>query len=140
MNRPRSPDAPLDEGSSLRVRLDKWLWAARFYKTRSQALQGIDAGHVKTGGDRLKASHSVNVGEIITIYKDGIEWEIRVAALSDRRGSGADAALLYQETDAGRERRLEQVAARKAAAQGLPPLRGRPTKRLRRALERFRSG
>ncbi len=82
----------------------------------------------------------MNVGETIALHKDGLDWEIVVTALSDKRGSGADAALLYRETEAGLARRLEQIAARKAASQGAPALRGRPTKRLRRVLDRFRSG
>jgi ribosome-associated heat shock protein Hsp15 len=121
-----------------RVRLDKWLWAARFYKTRSQAGEGIDAGHVRARGERLKAAHAVVVGETITIHKEGVDWEVEVLAVSDKRGSGADAARLYRETDAGREKRLAQIEARKAAAQAFPSLRGRPTKRLRRVLDRFR--
>jgi ribosome-associated heat shock protein Hsp15 len=124
---------------ALRVRLDKWLWAARFYKTRSQANDAISGGHVKGDGDRLKAGHSVSVGEHIEIVKDGITWEIEVVALSDKRGKGADAAKLYRETDDGKARRLAQVEALKAAAASAPYLKGRPTKRDRRALDRMKS-
>lgn len=125
--------------SPIRVRLDKWLWAARFYKTRSQANDAISGGHVKGGGDRLKAGHNVAVGEQIEITKDGISWEIEVVALSDKRGKGADAAKLYRETDAGKTRRLAQIEALKAAAASAPYLKGRPTKRDRRALDRLQS-
>lgn len=125
---------------SVRVRLDKWLWAARFYKTRSQASDAIHGGHVKGGGDRLKAGHSVAVGEQIEIVKDGVSWEIEVVELSDKRGKGADAQRLYRETDAGKARRLAQIEALKAAAASAPYLRGRPTKRDRRALDRLKGG
>ncbi|NUO54490.1 MAG: RNA-binding S4 domain-containing protein [Polyangiaceae bacterium] len=124
---------------TLRVRLDKWLWAARFYKTRSQASDAIAGGHVKGGGDRLKAGHNVIVGEQIEIVKDGITWEIEVVALSDKRGKGVDAAKLYRETDDGKARRLAQIEALKAAAASAPYLKGRPTKRDRRAIERLKA-
>ncbi len=122
-----------------RVRLDKWLWAARFYKTRSQASEAIHGGHVKGDGDRLKAGHSVAVGEVIEIVKDGISWEIEVMALSDKRGKGADAAKLYRETEAGNKRRMAQIEALKAAAASAPYIKGRPTKRDRRALDRLKT-
>lgn len=128
-----NPDAP----ARVRVRLDKWLWAARFYKTRSQAAEAIHAGHVKNAGARLKTGHSVAIGERIDLHKAGLDWEIEVVELSDRRGSGADAQRLYRETEAGLKRRLEQIEQQRAARESGPLLRGRPTKRDRRALDRF---
>jgi len=123
-----------------RVRLDKWLWAARFYKTRSQATEAIHAGHVKNGEGRLKAGHAVAIGERIDIAKDRVIWELVVVGLSDKRGSGAAALLLYRETDDGKARRLVQAEALKTAAQAAPQLRGRPTKRDRRAMLHFVGG
>jgi ribosome-associated heat shock protein Hsp15 len=133
-------DVEEPQKSAVRVRLDKWLWAARFYKTRSQASEAIHGGHVKGGGDRLKAGHSVGVGEQIEIVKDGVTWVVEVVELSDKRGKGADAQRLYRETDEGKARRLAQIEALKAAAASAPYLRGRPTKRDRRALDRLQSG
>ncbi len=128
------------ESTALRVRLDKWLWAARFFKTRSQASDAIHGGHVKGGGDRLKAGHALTLGEIVTISKGGIVWEVEVMALSDRRGSGADAQRLYRETEDGKARRLAHIEAARIAAASAPYLKGRPTKRDRRALDTLRAG
>ena len=122
------------------VRLDKWLWAARFYKTRSQATEAIHAGHVKARGDRMKAGHAVGVGQCIEIFKAGTDWEIEVMAVSEHRGSGADAAKLYVETEEGKKRRLMQLELAKSAAHVAPPVKGRPTKQNRRQMARFRSG
>jgi ribosome-associated heat shock protein Hsp15 len=123
-----------------RVRLDKWLWAARFYKTRSQATEAIHGGHVKGRGERLKAGHAVAVGEVIEIVRGGLVWEVEVIGLSDKRGKGADAQRLYRETEEGGKRRLAQAEAMRAAAEAAPYLKGRPTKRDRRALDRWRGG
>jgi ribosome-associated heat shock protein Hsp15 len=127
------PDVP----ARARVRLDKWLWAARFYKTRSQAAEAIHAGHVKGGGSRLKTGHSVAIAERIEIHKAGLDWEIEVVELSDKRGSGADAQRLYRETEAGQKKRLEQIEQQRVSRESAPYLRGRPTKRDRRAIDRF---
>src|SRR3954454_6442905 len=77
-----------------RLRLDKWLWAARFYKTRGLAVHAIEAGQVRLNGERVKAAHVVREGDNVTVRKQAIEWEVEIAALSDRRGSPADAAAL----------------------------------------------
>ncbi|HEY3178156.1 MAG TPA: RNA-binding S4 domain-containing protein [Casimicrobiaceae bacterium] len=120
-----------------RQRLDKWLWAARFYKTRSLAAQAIDAGHVRAGGVRVKPAHLVRVSERISVRKSSFTWEIEVAALSDRRGGAADAALLYRETAQSIQAREEALAQRKAALSAETHFSGRPTKRDRRKLEDF---
>jgi ribosome-associated heat shock protein Hsp15 len=88
----------------LRVRFDKWLWAARFYKTRSLAAHAIEPGQARLGGGRVKPAHVVRVGDSVSIRRRGIVVEVVVIALSDRRGSAADAARLYRETDASRRR------------------------------------
>ena len=121
----------------MRQRLDKWLWAARFYKTRSLAVQAIEAGHVRADGARVKPAHDVRVGERIGVRKSELAWEIDVTALSDRRGSAAQAALLYRETAESVKARAQALQQRKAALGAEPRWSGRPTKRERRKLEDF---
>ncbi len=124
------------------VRIDKWLWAARYYKTRSLATDAIDAGHVRRAsvgsisGDRLKPALVVKMGDSFSIQRGDNVQEITVTAISDRRGSATDAALLFKETDASIAARIERVAARAAADSqgGQPVMRGRPTKQDRRRL------
>ena len=124
------------------VRIDKWLWAARFYKTRSLATDAIDAGHVRRAtvgsitGDRLKPALTVKLGDGFSIQRGDNVQEITVTAISDRRGSATDAALLFHETDASIAARNDRVAARAAADNqaGQPVMRGRPTKQDRRRL------
>ena len=121
-----------------RARLDKWLWAARFFKTRSQSVEAIAGGHVKCQGDRVKAGTTIHLGMVIEVMRDSIPWEIVVRGISDKRGKGADAAKLYDETAAGKERRERVQEERRMAALG-PQLKGRPTKRDRRDFVRLRS-
>ena len=129
-------------GEAVAVRIDKWLWAARFYKTRSLATDAIDAGHVRRAtvssisGDRLKPALVVKAGDGLLIQRGDNVQEITITAISDRRGSATDAALLFKETDASIAARIERVAARAAANRqgGQPVMRGRPTKQDRRRL------
>ena len=124
------------------VRIDKWLWAARFYKTRSLATEAIDAGHVRRAtvgsisGDRLKPALVVKLGDGFTIQRGDNIQEITITAISDRRGSATDAAVLFEETDASIAARIKRVASRAAADSqgGQPVMRGRPTKQDRRRL------
>src|SRR5207237_10868407 len=116
---------------------DKWLWAARFYKTRSLAVQAIDAGHVRVEAARVKPAHDLRVGERVSVRKSGFACEVEVTALSDRRGGAADAALLYRETAQSTEAREQALQQRKAALAAEPRFTGRPTKRDRRQLEDF---
>jgi ribosome-associated heat shock protein Hsp15 len=120
-----------------RVRLDKWLWAARFYKTRTLAAQAVEAGQVRAGGERVKTAHPVRVGEHLSVRKGGYVWDVAVTGLSDRRGGAAEAALLYAEDEASVSAREELARQRKAAAEASPGHSGRPTKRQRRKLEDF---
>lgn len=120
-----------------RVRFDKWLWAARFYKTRSLAAQAIDAGQARLNNDRAKPAHPVRPGDIVSVRKQGILWSVDVTALSDRRGSATDAAQLYREQVASAAARAMEAARRKAADAAQPRFAGRPTKRERRKLEYF---
>lgn len=130
--RARSPSA-----LPLRQRIDKWLWAARFYKTRSLAAQAIEAGHVRAEDARIKPAHDVRVGARVSVRKSGFTWEIEITALSDRRGGAADAALLYRETADSINARKLAAEQRKAALAAEPRWSGRPTKRDRRKLEDF---
>jgi ribosome-associated heat shock protein Hsp15 len=120
-----------------RVRLDKWLWAARFFRTRSVAAQAIDAGQVRLNEDRAKPAHEVRGGDTVTVRRQGLAWVVLVAAVSDRRGGAADAAKLYVETPASAAEREEELLRRRAAATSDPRTDGRPTKRNRRKLEDF---
>jgi ribosome-associated heat shock protein Hsp15 len=113
------------------VRLDKWLWAARFFKTRSLAQQAIAAGKVKLNDERVKPAHDVRVGDAIVVR----EWHVRVEALSDRRGPAEEARKLYQETAESRAERQRRGDLRRWGAEPAAGLKGRPTKRDRRLLE-----
>jgi ribosome-associated heat shock protein Hsp15 len=124
------------------VRIDKWLWAARFYKTRSLATDAIAAGHVRRAalgsisGDRLKPALVVKIGDSFSIQRGDNVQEVTITAISDRRGSAAHAAGLFKESDASIAARIQRVADRELAASqgGQPVMRGRPTKQDRRRL------
>ena len=115
------------------VRLDKWLWAARFFKTRSLAQQAIAAGRVKLNDERVKPAHEVKVGNAVAVRVGEFEWDVRVKALSERRGPAEEARQLYEETEASlKEReRLQEMRRFEPAS----TIKGRPTKRDRRVLE-----
>ena len=118
------------------VRLDKWLWAARFFKTRSLAAQAIEAGKVKVGGERVKKARTVAVGEDLSIRTGPYERVVVVRALSESRGAATIAASLYEETAASREARERIAAMNKAMGDAL--IKGKPTKQQRRQIDRFR--
>jgi ribosome-associated heat shock protein Hsp15 len=120
------------------VRVDKWLWAARFFKTRSAAQQAVEGGKVKLGGERIKPAKDVRIGDELTIQIGTHLWAVRVAQLSDQRGPAIVARTLYAEDEASRAQREEQAALRKFAADPAQERHGRPTKRERRELERWR--
>jgi ribosome-associated heat shock protein Hsp15 len=130
-------DAAAADGQDDRVRFDKWLWAARFYKTRSLCVQAIDAGQARVNGERAKPARAMRIGESVSIRKSGIVCEVVVTALSDRRGNATAAALLYRETEASAAAREEAQLLRRAADSAEPRFPGRPTKRERRKLEDF---
>ncbi|HXF80533.1 MAG TPA: S4 domain-containing protein [Usitatibacter sp.] len=117
------------------MRIDKWLWAARFYKTRSLASQSIEAGHVVVNGERAKPAKVVKPGDEVVVRRPPFEHAVVVKALSDKRGGAADAALLYEETAESRARRTAIAAQMKAAP--LPRFKGRPTKKTRRDYEKW---
>lgn len=123
--------------SAARVRLDKWLWAARFYRTRSLAAQAIDAGRVCAGELRVKPAHLLRPGDRVSVRKGPLHWMVEVTALSERRGNASEAATLYRENAESIAARAEEMARRKAAAVSAPNWPGRPTKRQRRKLQEF---
>jgi ribosome-associated heat shock protein Hsp15 len=120
------------------VRVDKWLWAARFFKTRSAAQQAIDGGRIKLNGERVKPAKIVSIGDRLSIHIGMYEWLVTVRALSDKRGPATEARELYEEDAESAARRAELVEKRKAYGHPGADREGRPTKRDRRQLERWR--
>ena len=119
-----------------KVRIDKWLWAARFYKTRQIAIDAINAGHVQINGQRVKPSRQVSQGDEIRVRKQNVDYEIKVDVLSDKRGPASIAQTLYTETDESIERRKRYQEQRKLSATGQGPNK-RPDKRARGKIIRF---
>ena len=120
------------------MRLDKWLWAARFFKTRGLAQAAVAGGKVKLGGERVKPAKEVAADDGLTIRIGEFEWAITVKTLSNKRGPAEAARKLYEEDEASRARRIAQVADRRAHASVWGERKGRPTKRERREMERWR--
>jgi ribosome-associated heat shock protein Hsp15 len=121
-----------------RVRIDKWLWAARFFKTRSLATRACELGRIDCNGQKAKASREVRTGDRLVVRNDSGEYEIDVLGLTEVRGPAAVAQSLYAETEAGKAARLRAAEERKALFQAEGFVEGRPSKRDRRELERFR--
>ncbi len=119
------------------MRLDKWLWAARFFKTRSLAQQAIAAGKVKLNDSRTKAAHELKTGDALAIRIGDYEWQVSVKELSDKRGPAEQARKLYEETEASRAERARRMDLRRWGAEPASTLKGRPTKRDRRLLEKL---
>ncbi|MGQ0547510.1 MAG: RNA-binding S4 domain-containing protein [Betaproteobacteria bacterium] len=117
------------------MRLDKWLWAARLYKTRSLAQQAIAAGQVRLGGERVKPAHEAKVGSEVIVRKSDYQWQVVVVALSERRGSAQEAQKLYEETAESRAERERRMDLRRWGAEPASTLKGWPAKRDRRRLE-----
>ena len=125
------------ENNDKKVRLDKWLWAARFYKTRSLATDAIDSGKVYVDGDRVKPAKEVRIGAIIFIRRKDMDMEVEVRALSDQRRGAPEASLLYQETSASLSKRQEAALTREADHAKRERGAGRPTKRQLRDIKKF---
>lgn len=119
------------------MRLDKWLWAARFFKTRGLAHAAIAAGRVRLHEERTKPAHPLKVGDLLEIQIADSVWRVQVAALSDKRGPAAQARTLYAETEASRAERERRADQRRWGADPAAGRKGRPTKRDRRKLEDF---
>jgi len=120
-----------------RTRIDKWLWAARFYKTRSLAADAIDSGKVTVNGSHVKPARALRLGDELAIRTPGAEYTVRVALLSSRRGPASEAAKLYVETEASKLGR-EQAKLLRVEAHPDARTKGRPTKRNRRQIHKFR--
>ncbi len=118
------------------VRLDQWLWAARFYKTRMLAKKAVLSGKVRLNGEPCKPAALVHVGDVLTIRQGFAEKTVAVKALSLKRSGAPDATLLYQESEASKEKREQAALLRKLAGTN-PASKGRPTKRDRRKIIRF---
>ena len=120
------------------VRMDKWLWAARFFKTRSLASRACDLGRIQSNGHPAKPAREVHVGDLLRATNDGGDFQVEVLLLSEVRGPAAVAQTLYRETEASRELRLKVAAERKAMMQFEPIPASRPSKRDRRRIIQFR--
>ena len=121
-----------------RVRKDKWLWAARFFKTRSLATRACELGRIQSNGHEAKAAREVRAGDLLRVKNDGGEFQVQVLALSEMRGPAAVAQTLYRETEASRELRLKLAEERKAMPHFEALREGKPSKRDRRKLGRLR--
>jgi ribosome-associated heat shock protein Hsp15 len=120
------------------VRIDKWLWAARFFKTRSLAARACELGRIQSNGQPAKAAREVRVGDMLRITNDGGDFQVEIRLLSEVRGPASVAQTLYSETEASREMRLKVAAERKAMRQFEELPAGRPSKRDRRKIIQFR--
>ncbi|WP_223788465.1 RNA-binding S4 domain-containing protein [Marinicella meishanensis] len=117
------------------IRIDKWLWAARFFKTRSLAKKQVEQGKIKLDGQKCKPSRTVQIGDLLRIRKNDVVWEVEVTGLSDRRGSATIAQTLYQETPASRQQRESQALLRKMEYHSTPRPDKRPSKKQRRDIK-----
>jgi ribosome-associated heat shock protein Hsp15 len=137
-------ERPAGAGQELaRVRIDKWLWAARFFKTRSIAAEAVGGGKVHLNGEHIKPAKPVKVGDVLRVRKGMFEWEVTVQKLGQRRGSATLAQELYVESEASKQARAELTERlrleRESAPTPIPKYaKGRPTKRDRRQLDRFK--
>ena len=118
------------------VRIDKWLWAARFFKTRSLATDAVDTGRVRLDGERIKPARTVKIDDKLLIDNGAEVWEVLVAGISDQRGPAPVARLLYTETTGSVTKRENDAEARKLYREPGTTIKGRPTKRDRRALSK----
>jgi ribosome-associated heat shock protein Hsp15 len=120
------------------VRIDKWLWAARFFKTRSLASRACDLGRVHSNGQPVKPSRDVRIGDRLQVKNESGEFQIEILALSEMRGPATIAQTLYRETEASRELRLKLAAERKAVPRYETAPTTKPSKRDRREIDRLR--
>jgi ribosome-associated heat shock protein Hsp15 len=118
--------------------MDKWLWAARFFKTRSLAARACDLGRIRSNEQPAKASREVRVGDLLRVQNDRGDFQLEVLLLSEMRGPATVAQTLYRETEASRELRLKLAQAQKGMPHFEAPREGRPSKRDRRKIDRLR--
>ncbi|MBK1674458.1 RNA-binding S4 domain-containing protein [Ectothiorhodospira shaposhnikovii] len=119
------------------VRIDKWLWAARFFKTRALAAEAVSGGHVHVNGQRVKPARAVKVGDQLRITRNAEAWEVEVLGLNDRRRPATEAQALYRESEQSQARRTEEAEARRLARLAVPHTEHRPDRRDRRHIRRF---
>ena len=145
MSRRTSSD-PFEPSAAARLRIDKWLWAARFFKTRGLAQDAVEGGRVrilgpgddlKDIGERIKPSREVRLGDLLHIQVGDLVWRVSVRGLSDHRGPAPVARELYEESPESIAARLAQIEARRAQMEPGSSIRGRPTKKDRRLIHRF---
>ena len=127
-----------DDSALESVRIDKWLWAARFFKTRSLAAQAVSGGLVRVAEQRVKASRRLRRGEMVHVRRGVQAWDVVVRGLREQRRPAPEARTLYEETPESIERRTGEAARREQARMRRARAQGRPTKRERRELERWR--
>lgn len=120
------------------MRIDKWLWAARFFKTRSLASRACELGRIEANGQTAKASREVRAGDLLQVKNDGGEFQLEVLLLSEMRGPATVAQTLYRETEESRERRMKLAEERKAMPRIEATREGKPSKRDRRVIARLR--
>lgn len=122
------------------VRIDKWLWAARFFKTRGLAAEAVSGGKVHVNGQRCKPGKDVKIGDLITVTKDQYTWDVRVTDLNKQRRPAQEAALLYSEDQASIDKRLRQIELHKQQQASLHPSERehKPNKKQRRQIHRFK--
>ncbi len=121
-----------------RVRMDKWLWAARFFKTRSLAAHACELGRIHANGQPAKSAREVHAGDLLLVKNDGGDFQVEVLALSEMRGPAAVAQTLYRETEASRELRLKLAEERRMVPHFESLREGKPSKRDRRVIDRLR--
>ena len=119
------------------LRMDKWLWAARFFKTRTLAARACELGRIESNGQAAKAAREVRVGDLLQVKNDGGDFQVEVLVLGETRGPAAVAQTLYRETEASRELRLKLAEERKGMPRGDAFRAGKPSKRDRREIHRF---
>lgn len=124
----------------LSIRIDKWLWAARFFKTRTLATAAVDAGHARLLDERVKPAKEIRPGDTLRIRTAGGEYTVTVRLLAEQRGSAAIAQTLFEESTESREARARESEKRRRFAEPADAIAARPTKKDRRQLDRFRGG
>ena len=120
-----------------KLRIDKWLWAARFFKTRSLAADAVEKGHVRIGGANVKPAKDVRVGDLVEVEIERIVWQVEVLGVCDVRGPASVAQTLYAETEESKVKRQVEQERRKTYREPAAAMHGRPTKRDRRTIDRF---
>ena len=132
--------SPIEKFPLTSLRIDKWLWAARFFKTRSLATEAIHAGHIKLNGNTVKPARELRLGDTLDLAIGDEKWTVEVLGLNDQRRPASEAQQLYAETPESHDRRAAAKEARRLAPAPGSDLRGRPTKKARRQIRGFNEG